>query len=147
MTMDLRTNVRRRTIASWATAIASAAGILLSASTLSAAEVKTLEPGKLTIGMNGDMPMTQIKDGQLSGTDGELMVYVAKKLGLEPNPVADGLGGGDRSDQAGQARRHAWRHGLARGAHQDHDPQRSDLLFRHAAGAEGREQLLAPSPT
>jgi len=48
------------------------------------AQVKTLEPGKLTIGMNGDMPMTQVKDGVLSGTDGELMVYVAKKLGLEP---------------------------------------------------------------
>ena len=51
------------------------------------AEIKTIEPGKLTIGMNGDMPMTQIKDGQLSGTDGELMIYVAKKLGLEPNVV------------------------------------------------------------
>jgi polar amino acid transport system substrate-binding protein len=49
-----------------------------------AAQVKTIEPGKLTIGMNGDMPMTQVKDGVLSGTDGELMVHVAKKLGLEP---------------------------------------------------------------
>jgi ABC-type amino acid transport substrate-binding protein len=46
--------------------------------------VKTIQPGKLTIAMNGDMPMTQLKDGKLSGTDGELMVYVAKKLGLEP---------------------------------------------------------------
>ena len=50
-----------------------------------AAEIKTIEPGKLTIGMNGDMPMTQLKDGQLSGTDGELMVWIAQKLGLEPN--------------------------------------------------------------
>jgi L-cystine transport system substrate-binding protein len=46
--------------------------------------VKTVTPGKLTIGMNGDMPMTQLKDGQLSGTDGELMMFVAKKIGLEP---------------------------------------------------------------
>src|SRR5262245_27990740 len=61
------------------------AGLLAGAGAL-AAEVKTIEPGKLTIGMNGDMPMTQIKDGQLGGTDGELMVYVAKKIGLEPNP-------------------------------------------------------------
>jgi L-cystine transport system substrate-binding protein len=61
------------------------AGLLAGSGAL-AAEVKTIEPGKLTIGMNGDMPMTQIKDGQLSGTDGELMVYVAKKIGLEPNP-------------------------------------------------------------
>src|SRR6266403_982185 len=46
--------------------------------------VKTVQPGKLTIAMNGDMPMTQLKDGKLGGTDGELMVLVAKKLGLEP---------------------------------------------------------------
>jgi polar amino acid transport system substrate-binding protein len=51
------------------------------------AEVKTLEQGKLTIGMNGDMPMTQIKDGQLSGTDGELMAWVANNIGLEPKPM------------------------------------------------------------
>jgi len=48
------------------------------------AQMKTIEPGKLNIAMNGDMPMTQLKDGKLSGTDGELMVYIAKKLGLEP---------------------------------------------------------------
>ena len=66
-------------------ALGVAAAALLATSPM-AAEIKTIEPGKLTIGMNGDMPMTQIKDGQLSGTDGELMVYVAKKIGLEPNP-------------------------------------------------------------
>jgi ABC-type amino acid transport substrate-binding protein len=52
-----------------------------------AADVKTVEAGKLTIGMNGDMPMTQIKDGKLGGTDGELMVWVAQQIGLEPKPV------------------------------------------------------------
>jgi hypothetical protein len=85
MTTDIHTNTGCRTIVSWVAAIASAAAILVSASTLASAEVKTLEPGKLTIGMNGDMPMTQLKDGQLGGTDGELMVYVAKQIGLEPN--------------------------------------------------------------
>ena len=74
----------RRTIAAWGTTIASAAAILISAATIANAEVKTVEAGKLTIGMNGDMPMTQVKDGQLSGTDGELMVFVAKEIGLEP---------------------------------------------------------------
>src|SRR5215468_2379759 len=54
------------------------------AGTSALAQVKTIEPGKLNIAMNGDMPMTQLKDGVLSGTDGELMVYIAKKLGLEP---------------------------------------------------------------
>jgi polar amino acid transport system substrate-binding protein len=60
---------------------------LISVTAAANAEVKTIEAGKLTIGMNGDMPMTQIKDGQLSGTDGELMVWVAQKVGLEPKPV------------------------------------------------------------
>lgn len=54
------------------------------ASPVAAAEIKTIEAGKLHIAMNGDMPMTQLKDGALSGTDGELMIYVAKKLGLVP---------------------------------------------------------------
>jgi ABC-type amino acid transport substrate-binding protein len=62
------------------------AGLMFSAAQGGAAEIKTVAPGKLTIGLNGDMPMTQLKDGQLSGTDGELMVYVAKTLGLEPSP-------------------------------------------------------------
>jgi polar amino acid transport system substrate-binding protein len=67
----------------WATA--TAAGLTIVGMTAAHSEaIKTLEPGKLNIGMNGDMPMTQFKDGQLGGTDGELLVYVAKKLGLEP---------------------------------------------------------------
>lgn len=57
---------------------------LTSGTAAMAADIKTIEPGKLHIAMNGDMPMTQLKDGALSGTDGELMVYIAKKLGLEP---------------------------------------------------------------
>jgi polar amino acid transport system substrate-binding protein len=60
---------------------------LISMTAAASAEVKSIEAGKLTIGMNGDMPMTQIKDGQLSGTDGELMVWAAQKVGLEPKPV------------------------------------------------------------
>jgi polar amino acid transport system substrate-binding protein len=65
--------------------IVAAVAAMMSLSTAQAADVKSLEPGKLTIGMNGDMPMTQLKDGALGGTDGEVMIYVAKKVGLEPN--------------------------------------------------------------
>ena len=77
---------------------------------------KTIKPGKLTVGLNGDMPMTQLKDGQLIGTDGELMVSFAKQLGLEPDPTPDGLGRRDRGDQAGPARPHAWSMGWPRRA-------------------------------
>jgi len=56
----------------------------LAASTALADPPKTIEPGKLNIAMNGDMPMTQLKDGVLSGTDGSLMTMIAKQLGLQP---------------------------------------------------------------
>jgi polar amino acid transport system substrate-binding protein len=70
-------------IAAWLTGAAAAALMLFVVPQAGAAEIKTIAPGKLTVGMNGDMPMTQFKDGKLSGTDGELMTYVAERLGLE----------------------------------------------------------------
>jgi polar amino acid transport system substrate-binding protein len=46
----------------------------------------TSEPGKLKVALNGDMPMTGLEDGKLIGTDGELMVLIAERLGLEVEP-------------------------------------------------------------
>lgn len=63
-----------------------AAGIVLAGLPAQAAP-KTMEPGKLTIGINGDMPMTSLKDGKLIGTDGELIAAIAGRLGLEVNVV------------------------------------------------------------
>ena len=85
-----RTLIRKtfaQAIAGWAVTLGSAATLLIASGSMAQADVKTLEAGKLTIGINGDMPMTQFKDGQLSGTDGEVMVFVAKQIGLEPNVV------------------------------------------------------------
>ena len=64
-----------------------AGGIALTGVQAQAAPPKTVEPGKLTIGINGDMPMTSVKDGKLIGTDGELIAAIAGKLGLEVNVV------------------------------------------------------------
>lgn len=86
MTTPLTSSATRKLL-SWAAAVASAAALTLSVSGMASAEIKTLEPGKLTIGMNGDMPMTQLKDGVLSGTDGEIMTFVAGQIGLTPNVV------------------------------------------------------------
>jgi L-cystine transport system substrate-binding protein len=47
------------------------------------AEIKTIEPGVLNVGLNGDMPMTSVKDGKLLGSDGEIMTIVAERLGLK----------------------------------------------------------------
>lgn len=86
--MERLSNSREPLGTGWRLAgLAMAALFALSLAPAQAQEVKTIEPGVLTIGMNGDMPMTQVKDGVLSGTDGELMIYVAKKLGLEPKIV------------------------------------------------------------
>ncbi len=47
-----------------------------------APQFKTVAPGTLTIAINGDMPMTSVKDGKLIGTDGEMIDAIAQKLGL-----------------------------------------------------------------
>ena len=62
------------------------AALLLAAGAAGAAPPKTIEPGKLNVALNGDMPMTGLKDGKLIGTDGDLMVLIAERLGLEVVP-------------------------------------------------------------
>jgi len=65
---------------------AGVAALLLAVTTAAADAPKTIEAGKLHVALNGDMPMTGLKDGQLIGTDGELMVLIAERLGLEVVP-------------------------------------------------------------
>ena len=36
--------------------------------------------------MNGDMPMTSVKDGKIIGTDGEMIAAIAQRLGLGIRP-------------------------------------------------------------
>jgi L-cystine transport system substrate-binding protein len=69
------------------TAAAAIAAVMAWALPATAEPPKTIEPGKLTVGINGDMPMTSVKDGKLIGTDGELLAKIAANLGLEVKPV------------------------------------------------------------
>jgi polar amino acid transport system substrate-binding protein len=62
---------------------ASLIGLLAGSTAVRAEPIETLVPGTLTVGMLGDMPMTSLKDGQIIGTDGALIVEIAKKLGLK----------------------------------------------------------------
>ena len=50
------------------------------------ADLSTIEPGKLHVAFNGDMPMTSLNDGQLVGTDGEMISRIASRPGLEIVP-------------------------------------------------------------
>jgi cystine transport system substrate-binding protein len=68
-------------------ACAIVAALVAFAAPASAAPPKTVEPGKLTVGFNGDMPMTSFKDGKLVGTDGALLAKIAADLGLEVKPA------------------------------------------------------------
>lgn len=66
---------------------AGAAALVLALATAGAEPPKTIEAGKLNVALNGDMPMTGLDaDGKLIGTDGELMVLIAERLGLEVVP-------------------------------------------------------------
>jgi polar amino acid transport system substrate-binding protein len=69
----------------WGWVAAAVASVALAGGAL-ADPPKTLEAGKLKVALNGDMPMTSIKDGKLIGTDGELMVLMAERLGLQVDP-------------------------------------------------------------
>jgi polar amino acid transport system substrate-binding protein len=46
----------------------------------------TIQPGKIVVAFNGDMPMTSLKDGKFVGTDGEMISLIAQQLGLELVP-------------------------------------------------------------
>lgn len=44
---------------------------------------KTVEPGVITVATSGDMPMAGVENGQLIGTDGEMINAIAERLGLK----------------------------------------------------------------
>ena len=83
--------------------VAWAAGLLLLVAGAAQAEPpKTINPGKLTVGFNGDMPMTSLKDGKLIGTDGELISLLAERLGLELEPRQMEWSGAIQATKQGQ---------------------------------------------
>ena len=81
--------IRRAIAARSRATIVSALAVLLvlsAAAQALAQELDTIEPGKLIVGFNGDMPMTSLQDGQLIGTDGKMIAKIAADLGLEVVP-------------------------------------------------------------
>ena len=85
------TNVSRRTFMRGTTALglgAVSAGLLGRTRAFAAEypKLKTVNQGVITVAINGDMPMTSIKDGKLIGTDGEMIAAIAERLGLGATP-------------------------------------------------------------
>jgi len=68
-------------------ALALISAIVIFAGTAHAGSPQTGTPGVLKVAFNGDMPMTgQDANGNLIGTDGSLMVFIAENLGLKVEP-------------------------------------------------------------
>ncbi len=79
-------SVNRRQFLSRAAVAGAAIGIIRIHRAGAMPALKTVEPGVLTVAMNGDMPMTSVRDGKLIGTDGEMIDAIAQKLGLTVKP-------------------------------------------------------------
>lgn len=84
--MAARTLSRRRALAGVG-AVGLAAGGLGRSPRAATPALTTVEPGFLTVAINGDMPMTTIENGELAGTDGAMIAAIARKLGLEAKPA------------------------------------------------------------
>lgn len=52
-----------------------------------APKFNTVEPGYITIAMSGTMPVTGMKNGQIVGSDAEMIVAIARRLGLGAKPA------------------------------------------------------------
>jgi polar amino acid transport system substrate-binding protein len=83
----MRDGVGRRTFLLGASVGGAVLGGLRSRTGSAAPSFRTVSPGVLTVAINGDMPMTSVKDGKLIGTDGEMISLIAQKLGLEVKPA------------------------------------------------------------
>lgn len=46
-------------------------------------ELKTVNPGVITMATTGDMPMAAVRDGEVIGTDADMLRAIADKLGLK----------------------------------------------------------------
>ena len=80
-------SVRRRQLLLRAAVFGAGIGIVQARRAGAAPAFKTIEPGVLTVAMNGDMPMTGVKDGTLIGSDGEMIYAIAQKLALSIKPA------------------------------------------------------------
>jgi polar amino acid transport system substrate-binding protein len=61
--------------------------LMFAAGNACAGDLELVKPGTLVVAFNGDMPGTGWQDGRLVGLDGELMHWMADKLGLKVEPA------------------------------------------------------------
>jgi ABC-type amino acid transport substrate-binding protein len=69
--------------------LAGAAGLLAdpAARAATAPQLKTVEPGYITVATIPVLPVTGVKDGAFIGTDGSMISIIAERLGLKAKPA------------------------------------------------------------
>ena len=86
-----QSNLSRRTLLRRSAGMGAGAlaGLLLGPRAFAAAppKFKTVEDGFITIAMSGSMPVTGLKDGKIIGSDAEMIVAIAGRLGLGVKPA------------------------------------------------------------
>lgn len=86
----LTTDMSRRSLVRGAAGLGlgALAGSVIGRRALAAApRFKTVEDGFITIAMSGTMPVTGLQNGQIVGSDAEMIVAIAQKLGLQAKPA------------------------------------------------------------
>lgn len=80
----------RRRLLTLGAGLAAGSMIGRSAFALDKPKLKTVNEGVITIAMSGTMPVTGLKDGKITGSDAEMIVAIAERLGLgvKPNVMA-----------------------------------------------------------
>lgn len=80
----------RRSLLTYGAGIAAGTMMGSRAFALEKPKLKTVNEGVITIAMSGTMPVTGLKDGKITGSDAEMVVAIAEKLGLgvKPNIMA-----------------------------------------------------------
>jgi len=89
-----KVDISRRTLlrvgAGFSAGLFAGAGRLNNAWAVEKPKLKTVNEGVITIAMSGTMPVTGYKDGNITGSDAEMIVAIAERLGLgvKPNIMA-----------------------------------------------------------
>lgn len=104
----MKSRVNRRLLlqrAAWISGIACAVTTSWRTASLASDSPKfrTVVPRKLTVAMDGTMPMASVLNGQLIGTDGEMIAAIAERLGLEVSPALMDWSAAIKSTRSGRA--------------------------------------------
>lgn len=85
-----KSTLSRRRLLAYGAGLAASSMIGSRAFALDKPKLKTVNEGFITIAMSGTMPVTGFKDGKITGSDAEMVVAIAEKLGLgvKPNIMA-----------------------------------------------------------